>query len=133
MNKLLSTLKVITENLEVLHHNVVGKNFFIVHELLKEYYDKISEITDDLIEIGISIGIKEPHIIEAGNIYKFLDIKKYTTDESFQILDKFFTDLLNLFIETRKDLPEDILSKFDDYTYYIRKEVNYKIKAELNK
>jgi DNA-binding ferritin-like protein len=133
MNKLLSALKVITENLEVLHHNVVGKNFFIVHPLVGEYYNQISLMADDLIEIGISLGFAEPHMIEASKIYKLIEVKKYTTDEVFQVLNKCFTELLNLLVETRKDLPEDVLSKLDDYTYYIRKEVNYKIKAELTK
>jgi hypothetical protein len=90
-------------------------------------------MADDLIEIGISLGFAEPHMIEASKIYNLIEVKKYTTDEVFQVLNKCFTELLNLLVETRKDLPEDVLSKLDDYTYYVRKEVNYKIKAELTK
>ncbi len=66
---LTSYLKIVYQNLGTLHHNLVGKSFFVIHPLLGEWYNEIGEMTDDLIERGIPLGFAEPSIKDAVLAY----------------------------------------------------------------
>lgn len=50
LNCLLSDLSIFYRKLQNYHWNVSGKNFFIMHAKLEEYYDEINEQIDEIAE-----------------------------------------------------------------------------------
>lgn len=95
LNVFLSDLNVFYRKLQNYHWNVYGKDFFVVHEKLEEYYDEINEQIDEIAEHilmlgGIPLGTMQDYlnntcIVEAKNerindceIYKNI-IKDYET------------------------------------------------------
>lgn len=50
LNCLLADLNVFYRKLQNYHWNVKGKDFFIMHEKLEEYYDEINEQIDEVAE-----------------------------------------------------------------------------------
>lgn len=127
--ELLKALKSYKESLFTLHHNVVGVNFFPDHEKLGEYYDKVSDIADDLIEIGRAIDIVEPSISESIKAYAVIEIKPRTGVESFRIVQDLFNVLIDGVDELtdENELPYDITSKLQEYQSWFRKEADYKL------
>jgi hypothetical protein len=43
-----------------------------------------------------------------------------------------FLELIELFEEVKPDLKADVVSKFEEYQYWLRKEANYKIARRLD-
>ena len=50
LNKFLSDLNVFYRKLQNYHWNVKGSDFFVVHEKLEEYYNKINDQIDEVAE-----------------------------------------------------------------------------------
>ena len=50
LNVFLSDLAVFYRKLQNYHWNVAGKDFFVMHEKLEEYYDEINEQIDEIAE-----------------------------------------------------------------------------------
>ena len=50
LNAFLSNLTVFYRKLQNYHWNVIGKDFFVFHSKLEEYYDKINEQIDEIAE-----------------------------------------------------------------------------------
>lgn len=59
LNQFLADLNVFYRKLQNYHWNVKGKNFFILHEKLEEYYDKINEEIDEIAEHILTLD-KQP-------------------------------------------------------------------------
>lgn len=95
LNTFLSDLNVLYRKLQNYHWNVYGKDFFVVHEKLEEYYNEINEQIDEIAEHilmlgGVPLGTMQDYlnntcIVEAKNekisgceIYKNI-IKDYET------------------------------------------------------
>lgn len=131
MHELLCALKIIQDNLKILHRNLIGNKFFGLHEILGEYYDKLGDIADDVIEIAIALGEVEPNIIVASESYPSINTatisEGFSYDEALSYVSKYFNDLIDLFKESKKGIPDFIKAKFDEYQYYLFKEANYKI------
>lgn len=131
MHELLCALKMIQDNVKILHRNLVGDKFFGLHEVLGEYYDELGEMADDVIEIAIALGEVEPNIIVASEAYPSINTatisEGFSYDEALSYVSKYFNDLIDLFKEAKKGIPDFIKAKFDEYQYYLFKEANYKI------
>ncbi len=56
LNKFLSDLAVFYRKLQNYHWNVVGKQFFVAHEKLEEYYDDINKDIDEIGEHILILG-----------------------------------------------------------------------------
>lgn len=56
LNEYLSDLKVFATKLQNYHWNVNGKEFFIMHEKLEEYYDCANKEIDEVAESILMIG-----------------------------------------------------------------------------
>lgn len=56
LNEYLSDLKVFACKLQNYHWNVKGKEFFVMHEKLEEYYDCTNEAIDEVAESILMIG-----------------------------------------------------------------------------
>ena len=77
LNTFLSDLNVFYRKLQNYHWNIYGKDFFVVHEKLEEYYNEINEQIDEIAEHilmlgGIPLGTMQDYlnntcIVEAKN------------------------------------------------------------------
>ncbi len=50
LNSFLANLNVFYRKLQNYHWNIIGKDFFVFHSKLEEYYDKINEQIDEIAE-----------------------------------------------------------------------------------
>lgn len=134
MKKVMSMLKVIYENLLMIHHNILGGNWFGNHDRIAEYYEEIQKMSDDIIEVAISLGYTEPDIKEAIEMYPVIPSGSIiNTETAFKFCYNFFVDLIKE-LETLKDqVPGDVYSKFEEYIYWLRITAEYKIKHKLYK
>lgn len=132
MQKLMGMFKVIYENLLMIHHNLIGPDWFGTHKLIGEWYEEISKMQDDVIEIGIALGYNEPNIKTASDMYPALPEGASISNEmAYKYCYNFFHDLITEF-ETLKDkVPGDVYSKFEEYIYWLRLTADYKIKHRL--
>jgi len=73
LNQLLADLNVFYRKLQNYHWNIKGKEFFVVHEKLEEYYDEINESIDEVAEY-ILIRENQP----LGTMKDYLQITKIT-------------------------------------------------------
>ena len=71
LNEFLSDLEIFNVKLQNYHWNVIGKEFFITHGKLEEYYDEIREqiesIQDRIVCKRLSIYIKGWHECQNGD------------------------------------------------------------------
>lgn len=77
LNELLADLNVFYRKLQNYHWNVQGKDFFVIHAKLEEYYDEINEQIDEVAEHILILGgepwgtmkdyINNSNIVEAEN------------------------------------------------------------------
>lgn len=56
LNGFLSDLNVFYRKLQNYHWNVYGKDFFVLHGKLEEYYDKVNEQIDEVAEHILMLG-----------------------------------------------------------------------------
>lgn len=128
MQKLMGMLKVIYENLLMLHHNVCGDEWYSTHEKMAEYYDKIGKMSDSVIETCVSLGVTEPNIESSLKSYpSLIEGHHYTKEEAYQYCYNFFTDLIKQFEAVKAEVPGDVYSEFESDIYWLRIEANYKI------
>lgn len=59
LNEFLADLNVFYRKLQNYHWNIEGKDFFIVHAKLEEYYDDVNEQIDEIAEHVLILG-KQP-------------------------------------------------------------------------
>jgi len=132
MKKLISMLKVVYENLHVLHRNIGGNVWFGDHETFGGYYEKIEDFKDDTIEIGIALGYKEIGLAEAVENYTSINgSESYPAEKAYKLAQQYFRDLLKEYDAIKKEVPADVASKFEEYQYWLRKEADYKIAKRL--
>lgn len=58
LNLLLSNLNVFYRKLQNYHWNITGKDFFITHEKLEEYYNDINKQIDEIAEVIVAKNCK---------------------------------------------------------------------------
>ncbi len=56
LNEFLSDLNVFYRKVQNYHWNIIGKDFFVIHEKLEEYYNKINEQIDEVAEHILILG-----------------------------------------------------------------------------
>lgn len=113
-------LKVLAQDVQMLHHNVVGPNFIANHEALADIYNDVAEILDGIIEMGMTIGIFEPSIEESLQFKASLPVRFYSGEEAFKIVSEEFSDAINLLYEASSLVPNDIRSKIEEYQGKLR-------------
>lgn len=123
-------LKIYANNIQVLHRNLVGSNWNSNHERLQEYYEKVQECLDSMIEILMSLGYTEPTLKESLEYVEELEVVNRSADESFRIVQGYFQ---NIIAEMNRldNIPDDVVSKMEEYQVWFRLEANYKLKQEL--
>ena len=123
-------LKIYANNIQVLHRNLVGSNWNSNHERLQEYYEKVQECLDSMIEILMSLGYIEPTLKESLEYVEELEVINRSAEESFRIVQSYFQ---NIIAEMNRmiNIPNDVISKMEEYQVWFRLEANYKLKQEL--
>jgi len=129
--KINSMLKVIEDNFKILHHNIVGENWFSVHEKLAEYYEKVGDVEDAIIEMGIMNGCADVSIKDAVLNYDSLEVKPYDVNTAFSLSLKMFNDIVNELNIVKEGLPADCVSEIETYQYWFRLESKYKLVHKL--
>jgi len=129
---LICLLKVTACNLRTLHRNLVGGNWFGDHENLGDYYEKIDDIEDDVVEIGMSIGEAEPTIAEACSQVEVVTSEKRDSVTSYAMARDWFNQVADTLAAVAAELNLGyITSKFEEYEYDLRKEANFKLSATI--
>lgn len=132
--ELMSTLKVEADNIRILHRHLVGANWFGDHEKLAEYYEKIDSFEDAVVEMFIAKSIKEPTIKEAIEGHDILEVKDYSNDEAFTQCRNIFIHLRALIENVKNvcELEKDLVSKLEEFQYWLYLESEYKLAQRLN-
>ena len=122
-------LKVGVENIWVLHHNIISKNFPSDHENMEEYYNLALDCADSIIENGISIGIPEVSITEALEEYDAIPVKKYPKAEAYTLVQEMFNRIIVLLDEAKVEegVPDYIKNLIEEWQQKFDLEANYKI------
>lgn len=133
--KLIMMLKVAYENLLVLHHNVSGPVWFGTHEQLADYYGQIGDMSDDVTEMGIMLGYKEPTIAECLSASPALTVADRDERTTYAETREIFTGLMAQLQAAEKSLGagyEDVVNKLQEYRETLRKEADYKLLRATN-
>ena len=110
LNTFLSDLNVFYRKLQNYHWNIKGKEFFVMHSKLEEYYNEINSEIDEVAEHILALGgqplgtlkdyINEAKITEAEN-------KKVDSNLVFNEITKDFSTLLQDVVEIKKNADEN--------------------------
>lgn len=80
LNTFLSDLNVFYRKLQNYHWNIKGKDFFVIHAKLEEYYDEIAEQIDEIAEHILALG-GQP----LGTLKDYLNTTKITEAENKKV------------------------------------------------
>lgn len=122
LNEFLADLNVFFRKLQNYHWNIEGKQFFVLHEKLEEYYDKIYKQIDEIAEHMLILGAQP-----LGTLKDYLEIskireaenKKVKSDEVFNNIISDVNTLLKTATEIKKEADNQNLyatsSMIDEY------------------
>lgn len=130
---LVGYIKITAQNLRTLHRHLKGGQWFEDHEKLGEYYDKIDDMEDNVVETMLSLGLKDISVVDAAQKYNLLKPRSYTAQEAFPLVKGYFEKLNALFIAFKREvkLPDSVKSKFEEYEYWLHLESKYKLAKML--
>ena len=109
LNVLLADLNVYYRKLQNYHWNIEGKDFFIIHAKLEEYYDEVYEQIDEIAEQILTIG-GQP----LGRLKDYIEVsgmqeaenKKVKCEEVFENIIKDMNNLLKEVKDIKKEADE---------------------------
>ncbi len=110
LNIFLSDLNVFYRKLQNYHWNIKGKEFFVIHAKLEEYYNEINAQVDEIAEHILALG-GEP----LGTLNDYLNVTKIVEAENKKV------DSNTVFNEVTKD-----------YSLLLQDTLNIKNKADEN-
>lgn len=113
LNTFLCDLNVFYRKLQNFHWNIKGKDFFVIHAKLEEYYDEINEQIDEVAEHILSVG-GQP----LGTLKDYLLISQIKEAENRKIEDKVVFDEIKKDFGTLLGEAIDIKKKADEHTEY---------------
>lgn len=128
---LLMLLKVYANNIQILHRHLIGANWNSNHERLQSYYEEVQKCLDDLTELFMSVGYREPTLQESLDYDAEIEIRNRDAEESFKIAQLYFRNLIAEMNRLKSELPGDVVSKMEEYQEWFRLEADYKLKQEL--
>ena len=83
LNSFLADLAVFYRKLQNYHWNIIGKDFFVLHAKLEEYYNEINEQIDEIAEHILILG-KQP----LGTMNDYIEITSIQEAKNEKIEDK---------------------------------------------
>jgi len=115
LNQFLSDLNVFYRKLQNYHWNIEGRDFFIVHGKLEEYYDEVNKSIDEVAEFILSKN-QEP----LGTMKDYLEITKITEAENKKVKsDVVFNEVikdLSYLLKNVKAIKKEAEKEGDDLT-----------------
>lgn len=108
LNELLSDLAVFYRKLQNYHWNIIGKDFFVLHAKLEDYYDQVNAQIDEIGEHILMMG-HQP----LGSMQDYLENTTIKEAENKKIGDQ-----------------EVFINLIEDYTILLQKSLDIKKKAE---
>lgn len=115
LNLFLSDLNVFYRKLQNYHWNIEGKDFFLIHSKLEEYYDQINEQIDEVAEYILIRG-GEP----LGTMKDYLEKTKITEAKNEKVTsDLIFNSLISDYLyllKNTKSIKKDAENIEDDET-----------------
>ena len=82
LNEFLADLNVFYRKLQNYHWNIMGKDFFVIHGKLEEYYDDVNKQIDEIAEHILMMGY-EP----LGTLKDYLAFSKIEEAENKKVID----------------------------------------------
>lgn len=113
LNVLLADLNVFYRKLQNYHWNIIGKDFFTIHEKLEEYYDEINEQIDEIAEHILMLG-GEP----LGTMQDYLNTTCIKEAKNEKIKDDIMFENVIKDLETLLKKVTEIKKKADDTNNY---------------
>ena len=113
LNKFLSDLNVFYRKLQNYHWNIIGKDFFVIHEKLEEYYDDVNEQIDEIAEHILMLN-KEP----LGTMKDYLENTCIIEARNEKIKDNIVFDTIIKDYETLLNKSKEIKKQADDLNEY---------------
>lgn len=122
-------LKVYANNIQILHRHVVGSEWFSTHSRLQDYYEHVQADLDNLVEVGLSIEVDEPTLLQSLDTYKELEIKDRSTLDSYKVVVGYFNDIVAQInrVEIDDEVAGDVINLLQEKQNYYRVEANYKL------
>ena len=115
LNQFLADLNVFYRKLQNYHWNIEGRDFFIVHGKLEEYYDEVNKSIDEVAEFILSKN-QEP----LGTMKDYLEITKITEAENKKVKsDVVFNEVikdLSYLLKNVKAIKKEAEKEGDDLT-----------------
>lgn len=106
LNIFLADLAVFYRKLQNYHWNIEGKDFFVIHAKLEEYYDDVNEMIDEVGEYILTIG-KQP----LSTMKDYLAITKITEAQNQKVkCDEVFNNVIKDFsylLQEAKNIKEE--------------------------
>lgn len=132
--QLCAYLHILAANLMCLHHNLTGGNWFSDHERIGEYYRRVSGLLDELIERGLSLGIRPPTIAEAVLAYssEVLSSDPREAAESYRFIQAGFRRAAQMLAQAAPATPEDVQNRIEEWRYTLNLEADYKLARQLH-
>ena len=113
LNCLLSDFNVFYRKLQNYHWNIIGKDFFVIHEKLEEYYDDINKQIDEIAEHILMLN-KEP----LGTMKDYLENTCIIEARNEKIKDNIVFDTIIKDYETLLNKSKEIKKQADDLNEY---------------
>lgn len=120
LNEFLSDLEVMSVKLQNYHWNVRGRNFFVIHEKLEEYYNEVREQIDEIAEHILTKGF-EP----LGTMRDFMQNSQIQEAANEKISDQ---EILNNVIQDFKTLQQ----KAKEIKQIAEKETDYETSSIID-
>lgn len=89
LNELLADLNIFYRKLQNFHWNIQGKEFFVLHAKLEEYYNDVNLQVDEIAEQILMLG-KEP----LGTMKEYLEVGKIKEATSAKVEEKIVLESL---------------------------------------
>lgn len=80
LNQFLADLNVFYRKLQNYHWNIEGKDFFVIHSKLEEYYDEVNKSIDEVAEF-----ILTKNEVPLGTMKDYIEITKITEAENKKV------------------------------------------------
>lgn len=113
LNKLLSDLNVFYRKLQNYHWNIIGKDFFVIHEKLEEYYNEVNKQIDEIAEHILMLG-GEP----LGTMQDYLNNTCIAEAKNEKIEDKIMFENVVADLEKILEKIKEIKKKADECNNY---------------
>lgn len=131
--RLCAMLKIAYENIVVLHHQAVGKNWKTVHEWMEELYEAVQKCADDMTEAALMLGYREMSIADAVLAFQgdVLTAEPRDKNETYMAAQNILRTLCGMIEAAKNITPPDVQSRLDEYAYAFNVTANYKLERAM--